>query len=256
MNDEAISSLIYFYYILGDDVDNDYIIGTDAGSLGLVTFGKHKVIHEKAHNGAINILKVTDAMEKIVIIISAGEDQIICFWDPKLMIIKKLDLSLSPLWKISDGYDHSARSIDVYACEQTHVVNSNKNDSESTAVMLLVATRNNEVVEVRLKTEYKGIKEQEDENEKFLMQQHAEALHVSHKSIIIKEMLFDYSLVFKYNPPNMGFSTSNFVLSYAGDIMLTFSSDYDMFFWDTRRDRLLFELRHAKRIKNVRFVGR
>lgn len=257
MNNSSISALIYFYYILGDDVDNDYIVGKTDGSLGLVTFGKYKIIHSGAHEGAVTILRITDVMEHVVVIISAGEDQTICFWDSKLELIKKLDLGLSSLWKVTEGFNHSARSIDIYACEHANSTNLERGESEGTAVILLVSTHNNEVMEIKLKTEYKGIREEEDENEKFFIRDRTDVLDVSYKSVIIKQILFDYNLIFKYNA-SKGLAektVSDFVLNHSGDILATFSNHNEVFFWDAKKNRLLYELRLTKQIKAVRFLG-
>ena len=257
MGDSSISALIYFYYILGDEVDNDYIIGKTDGSLGLITFGKYKVIHEEAHKGSINILKITDVMEKVVIIISAGEDQIICFWDSKLELIKKLDLSLCPVWKLHDKYNHSASSLDIYACSPPNTTNLDKEADDYTAIILLVATKNNEVIEIKLKTEYKGIREEEDENEKFFIKDREDLLDVSHKNIIIKQILFDYNLVFKYNSNknNKKKNMLDFVINDSGAILVTFNKHNDIFFWDIKRNTLLYEKRLEKKIKCVKFLG-
>ena len=45
----VITAFAYFYYLLGNEVDEDFIIGTENGDIGLLTFGKYKEIHPNAH---------------------------------------------------------------------------------------------------------------------------------------------------------------------------------------------------------------
>lgn len=58
-------------------------MGNNFGDLALVTCGKYILAKPKAHNKMINCLKVTEAFKNNVIIITAGEDEMIKFWDTK-----------------------------------------------------------------------------------------------------------------------------------------------------------------------------
>lgn len=87
-----ITSLIYYYYLLGSEVDYDYILGTSEGHLSIFTFGKYKVIRRDAHEGAINVLKLVDVFSKSSKILTAGHDQKIKIWDSKLEFVNQIDL--------------------------------------------------------------------------------------------------------------------------------------------------------------------
>ena len=251
--DSEISAVIYFYYLLGDEVDHDYIIGRADGSLGLVTFGKYKTIHPKAHQGKINIINITDIMNDVLIILSAGEDQTICFWDSRLELIKKLNLALCPLWKLNDNINHSANSIDIYACQQNNEYNSV--DTEKGSKILLICTKNNEILEIKLSTEFKGIKDVEDENEKFFLNNNPEVLNVSHKNIIIEQILFDYNLVLKFNVDGKNEENNeafDFIISQNENIMISYNRNTEVIFWDIYKDKFIFEFKCESNIKMIK----
>jgi hypothetical protein len=44
-----ITSFIYFYYLLGNEVDYDYIMGTENGSLAIFTHGNFKILKKNVH---------------------------------------------------------------------------------------------------------------------------------------------------------------------------------------------------------------
>ena len=57
-----ITVMNYIYYLPGDKVITDLIIGNDKGDIGLVTCGKFIVLKKGAHIGMINNIKITDAV--------------------------------------------------------------------------------------------------------------------------------------------------------------------------------------------------
>lgn len=52
----------YIYYLPGDKVITDLIIGNNRGEIGLVTCGKYITLKKSAHTGMINNVKITDAV--------------------------------------------------------------------------------------------------------------------------------------------------------------------------------------------------
>lgn len=50
------------------------------------------MLHENAHERAINCIKVTDSMTDRVNIITAGEDGLIKVWDASLTLIQVVDI--------------------------------------------------------------------------------------------------------------------------------------------------------------------
>lgn len=57
-----ITAMSYIYYLPGDKVITDLIIGNSNGDIGLVTCGKFIVLKSAAHKGMINNIKITDAV--------------------------------------------------------------------------------------------------------------------------------------------------------------------------------------------------
>ncbi len=104
----VITALTYFYYLLGNEVDEDFILGTENGDIGLLTFGKYKEIHPNAHEKQINCLKITDMFNKVIVIISAGDDMMIKFWNARLEIINVVNLRNCKFFRQEDMFNHSA----------------------------------------------------------------------------------------------------------------------------------------------------
>jgi hypothetical protein len=60
-----ITAVACVYYLPGDQIVTDLIVGNSRGDIGLVTCGKFILLKKKAHNGMINIIKVTDALHEV-----------------------------------------------------------------------------------------------------------------------------------------------------------------------------------------------
>lgn len=60
-----ITAVSCVYYLPGDQIVTDLIVGNSRGDIGLVTCGKFILLKKKAHNGMINIIKVTDALHEV-----------------------------------------------------------------------------------------------------------------------------------------------------------------------------------------------
>jgi hypothetical protein len=57
-----VTAMSYIYYLPGDKVITDLIIGNNKGDIGLVTCGKYIALKKAAHAGMINNIKITDAV--------------------------------------------------------------------------------------------------------------------------------------------------------------------------------------------------
>jgi hypothetical protein len=57
-----VTAMSYIYYLPGDKVITDLIIGNNKGDIGLVTCGKYIALKKAAHAGMINNVKITDAV--------------------------------------------------------------------------------------------------------------------------------------------------------------------------------------------------
>jgi WD40 repeat protein len=156
----------YFYYLLGEKLDADYVVGTASGDLGIVAFGSLKLVH-KGHDGQINAIRVTDVMHSVVVVISAGEDGMLRFWNTKFELINQLDMREQScnieVYRTSargaDQFNYSVQSMDVFACDTdfSSASMSEQKNPEGLPKVLLVGTRNSEVIEIGLSTEFLGI---------------------------------------------------------------------------------------------------
>lgn len=77
----------FISYKLGHSVQSDIIFGTSLGEITTFCSGKHFVLNENAHEGAINCIKVTDSMTDRVNIFTGGEDGVIKLWDASIQLI-------------------------------------------------------------------------------------------------------------------------------------------------------------------------
>ena len=59
---QYITCICYIYYLLGDTIVTDLIVGNSLGDIGLVTCGKFIVLKKQAHKGMVNNIKITDAV--------------------------------------------------------------------------------------------------------------------------------------------------------------------------------------------------
>lgn len=235
----VVTVIQYFYYLLGNEVDTDYIVGTADGSLGIVANGSYEEIKSKAHAGPINAIKITDVMRKVIVIITAGHDRAIKFWSSKMTLLKTYDLD-SYIFNRRTFFDHntnekyprahsdesmeySIQNLDIYACNLNNKSSALNNKLEQSA-WLLVTTGHNEVFEIGLRSQYQGLETQKqtsDETKKALieLQQKAEMLQgqkqsqvqnlknddasqnkIAHKEILaITNIDIDQKLLFHFN---------------------------------------------------------
>ena len=87
-----ITCIKYMHYMLQGEVQTDIIVGTNLGDLGLISKGKYIVTKNIAHKKMINCIKVTDVLRNNVMIITAGEDETVKFWDSSFELKGELDL--------------------------------------------------------------------------------------------------------------------------------------------------------------------
>jgi WD40 repeat protein len=203
----------YFYYLLGEKLDTDFIIGTADGDIGIVAFGNYKFA-QQGHSKQVNAIRVTDVMQNIVIIISAGEDGLIKFWNTKFELISQMDLhsqsfSLDVMDR-SDGdesqaFNHSAQSLDIFACDSSNgaQIGGDRQSSDNLPKILLVGTRTNELLEIVLSTEFLGITTQQTGtlilNKKVFKNASREA-DISIFDLKKREkIIFDTSLIVRFN---------------------------------------------------------
>jgi len=67
-----VTCLAFLSYILGDQIESDIIAANNYGDLILVACGKYIVAKEKAHDGMINCIKISELFKDKIMIITAG----------------------------------------------------------------------------------------------------------------------------------------------------------------------------------------
>lgn len=60
-----ITAMSYIYYLPGDKIVTDLIIGNNRGDVGLVTCGRYIILKKQAHKGMINTIKITDVIGEV-----------------------------------------------------------------------------------------------------------------------------------------------------------------------------------------------
>lgn len=148
----------YIYYLLGDEVITDLVLGNSFGDIGLVTCKKYIIMKKGAHSGMINCLKITDTLSDKLTIVTAGQDELIKFWDTSFKLIKTYNIRkhlaasiLQSEGKIKQNF--SAQSIDFFACKPPPnlVINNKKTTGfDKTTPEMLVCTRNGDILEISL----------------------------------------------------------------------------------------------------------
>ena len=79
----------FISFKLGNSIQSDVIFGSSMGEITTYCSGKHFVLNESAHDGAINVIRVTDSISTngIVNIFTGGEDGFIKVWDASCRLI-------------------------------------------------------------------------------------------------------------------------------------------------------------------------
>ena len=87
----------FFSYKLGHSIQSDALFGTSLGEITTFCSGRHFVLNENAHEGAINCIKVSDRLtnESAVNIITGGEDGFIKVWDSAVQLMQVIDVRLA-----------------------------------------------------------------------------------------------------------------------------------------------------------------
>lgn len=75
--------MAYTSSIYGNNIESDIITGNSNGDISLFICGKYIVCKKLAHEKSINCLKLCELFKYKTIVISAGEDNMIKFWDTK-----------------------------------------------------------------------------------------------------------------------------------------------------------------------------
>ena len=117
-----ITSLSYIYYLPGDKIVTDLIVGNSRGDIGLVTCGKFILLKKNAHKGMVNNIKITDAIQDVrpahqkLLILTTGEDSYVRFWDTGFNPIDEHLVKTGARAGTLAAKNSSVQSIDVFCC--------------------------------------------------------------------------------------------------------------------------------------------
>ena len=93
----VIMCIDFISFQLGSSIQSDILFGTSLGEITTYCSGKHFILHESAHDGAINCIRVTNQItpKDVVNIFTGGEDGFIKVWDAACRIIQTIDMRKS-----------------------------------------------------------------------------------------------------------------------------------------------------------------
>ena len=122
-----ITALCYIYYLPGDQIVTDLIIGNSKGDIGLVTCSKFIILKKGAHKGMINNIIITDVIhdvgmidKKKLMVVTTGEDEYVRFWDISFKLVSEFSVRMHFPEAGKAGVARknlSIQSIDIYACQ-------------------------------------------------------------------------------------------------------------------------------------------
>jgi hypothetical protein len=85
----------FLNYRLGYSIQSDVLFGTSLGEITTYCSGKHFVVNDRAHNGSINCIRVSDRLSETVNIITGGEDGFIKIWLTNMQLVQAIDIRQS-----------------------------------------------------------------------------------------------------------------------------------------------------------------
>lgn len=113
-------SVDFLTYRLGHEVVSDILFGTSLGEITTFCSGKHFVLNENAHKGAVNCIRVTDCLNDAVNIVTGGEDGYIKIWDSTITLLQTVNVRDSPniLKELKNERCYGVQSLELYYCDQ------------------------------------------------------------------------------------------------------------------------------------------
>lgn len=82
----------FLSYRLGHSIQSDVLFGTSQGEITTYCSGKHFVLNDHAHTGAINCIKISDRINDTVNVVTGGEDGLIKIWDTSFSLLQVIDV--------------------------------------------------------------------------------------------------------------------------------------------------------------------
>ncbi|CAD8183513.1 unnamed protein product [Paramecium pentaurelia] len=254
-----ITCLSYISYLLSDKIESDIIVGNNFGDLALVSCGKYIVVKERAHQKMINCLKISEILGDKVVIITCGEDEYIKIWDTKFNLINEFNIRKTGFFQ--DGTpairNLSAQSIDIFSCKvPKRQLNEEEVEESHNLSVMLVGTRNGDILEAAFQVESQGLKLQQIRKQ----ESHSDDEHSnSHDSsgseqqqrqhyTTTETLKFNYSIYMRSHQSQIFdskqqidfFNKKMFItLHPTQPIMVSMGEDQKLILWDTENNSLL-----------------
>ena len=109
----------------------------------------------------INCLKITEILGDKVVIVTSGEDEFVRVWDTKFNLINEVNMRKTGFYESTMGTRNvSVQSLDVFSCRFPRRQSKEGEEQQSLSVLLL-GTRNGDIIEAAFEGEFAGIKSDE-----------------------------------------------------------------------------------------------
>ena len=271
-----VTAIGYIYYLLGDIIETDLIVGDNRGDIGLVTCGNYIMLKKQGHMGMINCLKITDALYDKLVVITAGEDEKIKFWDTGLNLISEFNIKMSGMTTLDEDKNFSIQSLDIYACEPPTSLAGKTNDKPGGAYgtqhgrepekqnpFMLVGTRSGSVLEVTLTTEFIGLGQMEDnEDIDENSSDDGDEQGKGRANLVLEKILFHPKMIFRYHSTqdesrikeNIGMMKNCYMSHHPRrNVFVSIGNDNQLFLWDIGKKEIIFDKRLDVRPTCIRF---
>ena len=111
----------FMSFKLGNSIQSDILFGSSLGEITTFCSGKHFILHDTAHDGPINVIRVTDSLTPggIVNILTGGEDGFIKIWDSSCRLLHSIDMrEQQVLADLKNKRAFGVQSLDIYICDK------------------------------------------------------------------------------------------------------------------------------------------
>ena len=114
----------FLSYPMGCSMQSDPVFGANTGDISVLSSGKHQIKREKAHLGAINCIRITNALTGLIHILTGGEDGYLRIWDGQFRLAHQLSMRqekiLGEMSLLRNPLCFGIQSLDFYNCDSRH----------------------------------------------------------------------------------------------------------------------------------------
>jgi WD40 repeat protein len=111
----------FMSFKLGNTIQSDILFGSSLGEISTFCSGKHFILNDQAHEGPINVIRVTDQLTPggTINILTGGEDGFVKVWDSSCRMIHKIDMrDQQVLADLKNKRAFGVQSLDIYICDK------------------------------------------------------------------------------------------------------------------------------------------